>query len=247
LHSFYSLLFNGREGGVGMPLASTRPLQRSAGPEDEAIRFARNLARTFGALARFHVCRSAPPTIVGSSEAAKQLGDVGEVLSAVRDFAAGSRVVNRPAGRGIRLSVLALPGPRADGLVLVAEVDSSPFVRAARLLATLADPEGTNHEAATEHLGTTVGRMLDTAESELGVRASEMSRGQKQQVVKELDERGAFLIKKSVEQVAQRLGVSRFTIYNYLDQANRESESGAEGPAGLPVSQDRPEAGEGCG
>src|SRR5215469_9751923 len=106
LHSFYSLLFNGREGGVGMPLASTRPLRRSAGPEDEAIRFAGNLARTFGVLARFHVCRSTPPTIVGSSEAAKQVGDVGEVLSAVRDFAAGSRVENRPAGRGIRLSVL---------------------------------------------------------------------------------------------------------------------------------------------
>ena len=43
-----------------------------------------------------------------------------------------------------------------------------------------------------------------------------------------LDERGAFLIKKSVEQVAERLGVSRFTIYNYLDQANRD---GGSGPA----------------
>jgi len=247
LHSFYILLFNGSEGGIDMPSASTRSLQGSAGTEDEVIRFARNLARTFGALARFHVCRSSPPAIVGSSEAPRQPGDVGEVLAAVRDFAAGSRVVSRPTGRGIRLSVLALPGPRASGLVLVAEVDSGSLARAARLLATLADPEGTNHEAATEHLGTTVGRMLDAAESELGVRASDMSRSQKQQVVKELDERGAFLIKKSVEQVAERLGVTRFTIYNYLDQVNRESESGADGPAGLPVSQGRSGADEGCG
>jgi hypothetical protein len=247
LHAFYILLFNSSQGGVDMPSARTRSLQGSDGAEDEVIRFARNLARTFGALARFHVCRSSPPAIVESSDAAKQPGAAAEVLSAVRDFAAGSRVVSRPAGPGLRLSVLALPGPRADGLVLVAEVDSGTLARAARLLATLADPEGTNHEAATEHLGTTVGRMLDAAESELGVRTSEMSRSQKQQVVKELDERGAFLIKKSVEQVAERLGVSRFTIYNYLDQVNRESESGADGPAGLPVSQGRSGADEGCG
>ncbi len=102
-----------------------------------------------------------------------------------------------------------------------------PVARAARVLAALADPEGTGDDTATEHLGNTVGRLLDAAESELGVRAAEMSRSQKQQVVKDLDERGAFLIKKSVEQVAVRLGVSRFTIYNYLDQANREGESGA--------------------
>lgn len=247
LLSFYILLFNRSEGGADMPSASARSLQGSAGTEDEVIRFARNLARTFGALARFHVCRSSPPAIVGSSEAPRQPGDAGEVLAAVRDFAAGSRVVSRPTGRGIRLSVLAMPGLRADGLVLVAEVDSGSLARAARLLATLADPEGTNHEAATEHLGSAVGRMLEAAESELGVRASEMSRSQKQQVVKELDERGAFLIKKSVEQVAERLGVSRFTIYNYLDQANRGSESGADRPGALPVSQGRSEAGEGCG
>jgi hypothetical protein len=174
-----------------------------------------------------------------------QPGVAAEVLAAVCDFAAGSPVVNRPAGRGIRLSVLALPGLRADGLVLVAEVDSSPLARAARLLAALADPDGPNDEAATEHLGTTVARMLDAAESEHGIRASEMSRSQKQQVVKELDERGAFLIKKSVEQVAERLGVSRFTIYNYLDEANRESGSGSGRPGGVPVRQGGSEAGEG--
>ena len=45
-----------------------------------------------------------------------------------------------------------------------------------------------------------------------------MSRSQKQQVVKFLDERGAFLIKRAVEDVAARLEVSRFTIYNYLEE-----------------------------
>jgi HTH domain len=211
-----------------MRSASARPRQRCAGTEDEAILFAQSLARVFGAIARFHVCRTSPPAIVGSSGATRQQGDAVGVLDAVRQFAAGARLANRPVGRGIHVSVLALPGPDTDGLALVVEVDSRPVARAARLLAALADPEGTGDDAVTEHLGNTVSRLLDAAESEFGVRAPEMSRSQKQQLVKELDERGAFLIKKSVEQVAERLGVSRFTIYNYLDQANRD---GGSGPA----------------
>jgi DNA-binding CsgD family transcriptional regulator len=208
--------------------ASVRPPEPCAGTEDEAIAFARHLARVFGAVARFHVCRTSPPAIVGSSAATRQQGDAADVLNAVREFAAGSRLASRPVGRGVQLSVLSLPGPDTDGLALVVEVDSGPVARAARVLAALADPEGTGDDAATEHLGNTVSRLLDLAESECGVRAPEMSRTQKQHIVKELDERGAFLIKKSVEQVAERLGVSRFTIYNYLDQANRD---GASGPA----------------
>ena len=31
-----------------------------------------------------------------------------------------------------------------------------------------------------------------------------------------LDERGAFRLRKAVEDVADALGVSRFTVYNYL-------------------------------
>jgi predicted transcriptional regulator YheO len=45
-----------------------------------------------------------------------------------------------------------------------------------------------------------------------------MSRREKQQVVRFLDERGVFLIRKAVESTAERLGVTRFTIYNYLER-----------------------------
>jgi len=33
-----------------------------------------------------------------------------------------------------------------------------------------------------------------------------------------LDKKGVFLVKGSVEQVASVLGVSRYTIYNYLEE-----------------------------
>ena len=46
-----------------------------------------------------------------------------------------------------------------------------------------------------------------------------MTRADKQQLVRYLDERGAFALRKAVESVAETLGVSRFTVYNYLDAA----------------------------
>lgn len=47
---------------------------------------------------------------------------------------------------------------------------------------------------------------------------AELDRVEKQRVVKLLNDAGAFGLRKSVEQVAEVLGVSRFTIYNYLNR-----------------------------
>jgi predicted transcriptional regulator YheO len=44
-----------------------------------------------------------------------------------------------------------------------------------------------------------------------------MSREHKQLAVRMLDDRGAFALRRSVESVADAMGVSRFTIYNYLN------------------------------
>ena len=41
-------------------------------------------------------------------------------------------------------------------------------------------------------------------------------------VVRYLDEKGVFLIKKSAERVAEFLDISRFTVYNYLNEVKEE-------------------------
>ncbi|WP_028309600.1 helix-turn-helix transcriptional regulator [Desulfitibacter alkalitolerans] len=50
-----------------------------------------------------------------------------------------------------------------------------------------------------------------------------MQKDDKLLVVKKLDEKGVFLVKGSVDQVAKILGVSRYTIYNYLEEARSTS------------------------
>lgn len=47
---------------------------------------------------------------------------------------------------------------------------------------------------------------------------NELARPDKQRAVRLLEESGAFSYRKSVETVASALGVSRFTVYNYLNR-----------------------------
>lgn len=69
-----------------------------------------------------------------------------------------------------------------------------------------------------EELTSALERMIGTVESELGARLPELARRDKQRAVRLLEERGAFTLRKSVESVAKALGVSRFTVYNYLNR-----------------------------
>ena len=67
-----------------------------------------------------------------------------------------------------------------------------------------------------------VPRMVERIVGELGGDVANLTREQKQQTVRILSERGAFLIRGAVEEVADLMGVSRITIYNYLNATRRE-------------------------
>ena len=64
-----------------------------------------------------------------------------------------------------------------------------------------------------------VSSLLAEVADELGGPLHTLSRGQKQQAVLMLEARGAFEYRKSAEIVAEALGVTRFTVYNYLNRA----------------------------
>jgi HTH domain len=64
-------------------------------------------------------------------------------------------------------------------------------------------------------------RIIAAVESELGAPLASLSRVDKQRAVRLLDDRGAFQLRRSVEEVADALGVSRFTVYNYLNAEGR--------------------------
>jgi hypothetical protein len=64
-------------------------------------------------------------------------------------------------------------------------------------------------------------RFIDSVEAQLGGRLPDLDREDKQRAVRLLDERGAFTLRRAVEQVADAMGVSRITVYNYLNAIHR--------------------------
>ncbi|MEU6465513.1 helix-turn-helix domain-containing protein [Streptomyces sp. NPDC046976] len=71
-------------------------------------------------------------------------------------------------------------------------------------------------------LADSLDHILAAMERREGRPLSDLDRRAKQEVVRILEARGAFAVRHGVETVASALGVSRFTVYNYL---NREKGS----------------------
>ncbi|MET7853013.1 helix-turn-helix domain-containing protein [Streptomyces avermitilis] len=71
-------------------------------------------------------------------------------------------------------------------------------------------------------LADSLDHILAAMERKKGKPLADLDRKSKQEVVRILEARGAFSVRHGVETVAGALGVSRFTVYNYL---NREKEA----------------------
>jgi hypothetical protein len=75
-------------------------------------------------------------------------------------------------------------------------------------------------------LADSLDHILAALERKRGKPLAELDRKAKQEVVRMLEARGAFSVRHGVETVASALGVSRFTVYNYI---NAQEEKRARG------------------
>lgn len=65
-------------------------------------------------------------------------------------------------------------------------------------------------------------RLIAAVEEQLGAPLRDLDRADKQRAVRILDERGAFRLRRSIEDVGEAMGVSRITIYNYLSAIKKD-------------------------
>lgn len=117
---------------------------------------------------------------------------------------------------------------RAGSIIasLCINLDLTPLQSARSALAGLLPDRREGETAAREIVGSEIDVVLDDmisrAVEAIGRPAAVMRKPERLAVVRMLDERGAFHVKRSVERVAERLGVSRVTAYAYLDEVRRE-------------------------
>lgn len=77
-------------------------------------------------------------------------------------------------------------------------------------------------DADTSNVDGLVNEIIQSGIASTGKQVAAMSREDKVEAVRYMNGRGLFLIRSSVDLVASSLGVSRFTIYNYLDELKPE-------------------------
>ena len=84
------------------------------------------------------------------------------------------------------------------------------------------EQEESKDEIFTNSIDELLEILMQKAVETTGHSLESLDKEDKVKVVRYLDEKGAFLIKKSAERVAEFLDISRFTVYNYLNETKEE-------------------------
>ncbi|MDK2785289.1 MAG: hypothetical protein PWQ41_741 [Bacillota bacterium] len=146
-------------------------------------------------------------------------------LRMIRDSQSAQDILNYSNytrdGRKLKSSTILLrdEGGRVIGCLCI-NMDLTELSAAERVLQEYCRVEtaGPSETLAT-NVNDILKHLVEQAVSAVGKAPAHMSREEKIQVVKTLEKQGAFLIRGAAEYIAKTLGVSRYTVYNYLDQA----------------------------
>ena len=77
-------------------------------------------------------------------------------------------------------------------------------------------------EPITNNVNDLLDHLIDQSVSLVGKLPSEMNREEKMTAIRFLNDAGAFLITKSGDKVSQYFGISKFTLYSYIDVKNNK-------------------------
>ncbi|MBE3579807.1 MAG: PAS domain-containing protein [Caldanaerobacter subterraneus] len=104
---------------------------------------------------------------------------------------------------------------------LTINIDISEFILVKNTLSEfceISEPSEENKESYTGSVSDVLESIVNTTLESFGKPVNFMTKEEKVQIVKMLDAKGTFLIRGAVDYVAKILCVSRYTIYNYLDE-----------------------------
>lgn len=153
-------------------------------------------------------------------------------LKAVRKGNIKDNIINYTGksleGRVLKSSTMFIKDENDEVLgCLCINFDLSELVVAKKVIDNITKTEVSETEKSSDESGNRVNDVLidivkNTLE-EMGKPVAYMGKEEKVNIVKKLDNQGAFLIKGAIDYVAKVLCVSRYTIYNYLDEIRVET------------------------
>ncbi len=119
---------------------------------------------------------------------------------------------------------------------LCVNLDVSAVTETHALLGALAGVGGTPAELPVTTFGNDIGAVVDVILDGHQLHQSRpwaaLDRTERLELFRGLDERGVFAVRRAVEQVAARLGISRASAYSYLSQARAGTDVTSDSPGG---------------
>lgn len=113
---------------------------------------------------------------------------------------------------------------KEEYMIMIISFDMTDFLLASKILQSFCGVDGTTENKPkkgindSENITCLMQRLVSDVVDEVGKPISYLSKEDKVKIVSILNEKGIFLIKGSIEYVAEILCVSRYTIYNYLEE-----------------------------
>ncbi|QQK78858.1 transcriptional regulator [Salicibibacter cibi] len=101
----------------------------------------------------------------------------------------------------------------------------SDFMLVSKIINNFVDTNKKVDETFSGDINEVIENLLEKASNHVGKTVPFMNKDDKLAVLEYLDQKGMFTVKRSIERVALYLDVSKFTIYNYLEEIRVKKES----------------------
>lgn len=192
-------------------------------------RTARGVAEMFGSSCETLVHDMGVPThpilsIYNGHVSGRDVGSTLDILGTARELdteARSSDQVNlyatTPAGQQIKSSTFHLIGEDYN-LALGINFDYTSLVYANRILVDLMSAEADLKTALWQGGDSALADLFEECLAALGKPVDALGKSDRLKLVAMMEQKNAFSYRKSVPFVARRLGVSRYTVYKYLDE-----------------------------
>ncbi len=204
---------------------------------EEAFEFldrtAQGIAETFGASCETLVHDMSLPShpilsIYNGQVSGREVGSTLDVMGEPRELDEVGRrtdfvnlLATTPSGKQIKSSTFHLIGDDFN-LALGINYDFTSLAYANRILVEMMNAKADLQSAMSRGGEDRLSELFDECMSVVGKPVEAMSKADRLKVIALLDQKSAFSFRKSVPFVSQRLGVSRYTVYKYLNE-NAES------------------------
>lgn len=204
---------------------------------EEAFEFldrtARGIAEMFGSSCETLVHDMGVPShpilsIYNGHVSGRTVGSTLDILGTDRELEPEARTSDQvnlyattPSGAQIKSSTFHLMGEDYN-LALGINFDYTSLVYANRILVDLMSAEADLKSALWQGGDSALSDLFDECLAALGKPVDALGKADRLKLVAMLEQKNAFSYRKSVPFVSRRLGVSRYTVYKYLDELARK-------------------------